>query len=93
ATLRAEMADHGAAIISTLRAEMTDQGATIISTLRAEMADQGATIISTLRAEIAERATAVEMRVLHEEVISRLALLHEGQAPQPKRKPRPRKKT
>ncbi|MBA3642316.1 MAG: hypothetical protein H0W53_24290 [Acidobacteria bacterium] len=85
--VRAEMAEQGA----TLRAEMADQGAAIISTLRAEMTDQGATIISTLRAEIAERATAVEMRVLHEDLVSRLALLHEGQAPRPKRKPRPRK--
>ena len=36
----------------------------------------------------AEMATAVEMRVLHEDVISRLALLQEGQPARPGRKPR-----
>jgi hypothetical protein len=42
---------------------------------------------SAVRAEIAERATAVEMRVLHEDVISRLALLQEGRPVRPRRKP------
>jgi hypothetical protein len=58
-----------------------------VSQLRTKMDAE----FSAVRAEIAERATAVEMRVLHEDVISRLALLQENQAPPPKQKPRPRK--
>lgn len=45
---------------------------------------------SAVRAEIAERATGSEMRALHEDVISRIALLQEGWAPP--HKPRSRKK-
>ncbi len=60
-----------------------------ISQLRTKMDAE----FSAVRAEIAERATGVEMRVLHEDVINRLALLQEGQAPRSKPKPRPRKKS
>jgi len=60
-----------------------------VSQLRTEMRAE----FSAVRAELAERATGVEMRVLHADVISRLVLLQEGQAPRSKRKPRPRKKS
>ncbi len=42
-----------------------------VSQLRTEMRAK----FSAVRAELAERATGVEMRVLHEDVISRLVLL------------------
>ena len=85
ATLRAEMADQGAA----LRAEMAEQGAA----LRREIAEQGA----ALRTEMVEQGTALggridalstQMRVLHEDVIGRIALLHEG-LPKPRGRKRP----
>ena len=52
-----------------------------VSQLRTEMRGE----FSAVRVEM---ATAVEMRVLHEDVISRLALLQEGQPARPGRKPR-----
>ena len=60
-----------------------------VSQLRTEMRGE----FSAVRASIGERATAVEMRVLYEDVISRLALLQEGLSARPTRKPRkkPRK--
>ena len=84
--LRMEMRDE----FSAVRGEMADQGATIVSTLRSEIAEQGATIISTLRGEIADRddARGTQMRVLYEDVTSRLALLQEGLSGRPKRKQR-----
>jgi hypothetical protein len=57
-----------------------------VSQLRTEMRAE----FSAVRAEIAERATGSEMRALHEDVISRIALLQEGWAPP--HKPRSRKK-
>jgi len=73
--LRTEMRDE----FSAVRGEMVEQG----HSLRTEMAAQSATIISTLRTEIAERdeARATHMRVLREDVISRIALLQEGLPP------------
>ena len=73
--LRTEMRDE----FSAVRGEMVEQG----HSLRTEMAAQSATIISTLRTEIAERdeARATHMRVLREDVISRIALLQEGLLP------------
>ena len=78
--VRGEMAEQGRG----LRAEMAEQG----ESLRAEMAEQSATIISTLRTEIADRdeARGTHMRVLYEDVISRIALLQEGLAVRRKRK-------
>ena len=73
--LRTEMRDE----FSAVRREIAEQGAT----LRGEIAEQGA----TLRGEIAEQGAAsaardealgIQMRVLHEDVIGRLALLQEG---------------
>ena len=78
--------------VSQLRTEMRGE----FSAVRGEMAEQGV----ALRSEIAEQGAAsaardealgIQMRMLHEDVISRLALLQENQAPRPKRKPRPRK--
>ena len=57
-----------------------------VSQLRTEMSAE----FSAVRAEIAVRATGSEMRALHEDVISRIALLREGWAPP--HKPRSRKK-
>lgn len=57
---------------------MADQG----STLRQEMAEQG----KNLRQEIADLGT--QMRVLHEEVISRFAQLQDAWPPPARRKPR-----
>ncbi len=54
-----------------------------VSQLRTEMRAE----FSAMRAEIAEMATGSEMRALHEDVISRIALLQEGLTPA-KRKPR-----
>jgi hypothetical protein len=82
------MAEQGETIIATLRAEMAEQGETIIATLRAEMAEQTEGLRGEFRTEI--RNLATEMRVLHVDVISRIAQLQEGW-PRPSR-PRPRKK-
>jgi hypothetical protein len=59
-----------------------------ISQLRAEMRAE----FSAVRAEIAEQGTslATRMRVLHEEVIGRIALLQEGLTRDPRR---PRRKS
>ena len=57
-----------------------------VSQLRTKMDAE----FSAVRAEIAERATGSEMRALHEDVISRIALLQERWAPP--HKPRSRKK-
>ena len=72
--VRAEAADLGAA----LRTEMSDLGVA----LRREIAEQGAA--SAARDE----ALGIQMRVLHEDVISRFALLEERWPAQPKRKRR-----
>jgi len=81
-TLRGEMKDFG----ETLRGEMNGLG----KTLRGEMKDFGDTLrgemngginglAQTLRAEIraGDEETRLQMRVLHEEVIARFALLDE----------------
>ena len=52
------------------------------SAVRAEVAEQGAA--SAARHE----ALGIQMRVLHEDVISRFALLQDGLPARPKRKPR-----
>ena len=80
--LRTEMR----AEFSAVRAEMREQGVTIVTTLRQEIAEQSQRIDT----RIADMATGSEMRALHEDVISRIALLQEGW-PGP-RKPRSRKK-
>ena len=64
--------------VSQLRTEMRDE----FSAVRAEIAEQGAA--SAARDE----AIGIRMRVLHEDVISRFALLQEGLPPRPKRKGR-----
>jgi hypothetical protein len=80
--VRSEMAEQG----RSLRTEIAEQG----QSLREEMAAQSATIISTLRTEIADRdeARGTQMRVLYEDVISRIALLQEGLPPRRKREKR-----
>ncbi|CAN5871159.1 hypothetical protein BH18ACI5_BH18ACI5_10350 [soil metagenome] len=74
--VRGEMAAQGA----SLRREMADQGLAI----RQEVADQGA----TLQTQITE--LAVQMQVLHEDVISRIAQSQEGWSGPPPRKRRGR---
>jgi hypothetical protein len=69
---------------STVRADMAGQGVT----LRGEMAEQGEALRREFRTEIGNLAN--QMRVLHEEVISRIALLQEGWSGP--RRGRPRKK-
>ena len=66
--------------VSQLRTKMDAE----FSAVRAEIAEQGAA--SAARDE----AIGVRMRVLHEDVISRFALLQEGLSARPKRKPRKR---
>ena len=74
--------------VSQLRTEMRGE----FSAVRGEMAEGVAQ-----RSEIAEQGAAsaardealgIQMRMLREDVISRLALLQENQAPRPKRKPK-----
>ena len=72
--LRTEMRDE----FSAVRGEMTEQGAA----LRREIAGQGAA--SAARDE----ALGIHMRVLHEDVISRFALLQNSLPPRPRRKAR-----
>jgi hypothetical protein len=64
--------------VSQLRTEMRDE----FSAVRTEMADGFATVRSELGADIEARtdALAVQMRMLHEDVIARIALLHAGAA-------------
>lgn len=64
--------------IVQLRAEMRDE----FSAVHSRIAEQG----KTLRGEIGDLAT--HMRVLHEEVISRIAQLQEAWAPPRKRSPK-----
>lgn len=80
--------DNLASQVVQLRTEMRSE----FSTVRGEIAEQG----KTLRGEIAEQGKALsakiddqgtQMRVLHEEVIGRIALLQEGWST-PSRKPR-----
>lgn len=71
---------------SAVRGEMAEQGAS----LRQVIAEQGA-----LRQEIAVQGTkisdlAAHMRVLHEDVISRIAQLQEGWSGQTRRRPKNR---
>lgn len=84
--LRTEMHVEFSAVRTELRAEISGQG----TSLRAEIAEQGTSLrgeIASLSARIDEQGT--HMRVLHEEVISRIALVQEAVSPQPRR---PRKK-
>ena len=80
--LRGEIAGQG----TSLRAAMAEQG----KSLRAEIADQGASLL----AAIAEQGARIDaqgtyMRVLHEEVLARIALMQNGRSSQSRR---PRKK-
>ena len=59
--------------VSQLLTEMSAESSAVRAEMRAEF--------SAVRAEIAERATGSEMRALHEDVISRIALLQEGLMP------------
>ncbi|MBA3885176.1 MAG: hypothetical protein H0X67_05515 [Acidobacteria bacterium] len=93
ATLRQEMAAQAATIITTLRQEVAAQGATIITTLRQEMADQGVALRSEMAhgfarvgGELGEVAN--QMRVLHEDVVGRIALLQESWPAPRKRRPK-----
>ena len=67
--------------ISHLRIEMRDE----FSAIRGAMAEQGAASVAR------DEALGTQMRVLHEDVISRLALLQEGLSSRPRRKPRKRR--
>jgi hypothetical protein len=67
--------------VSQLRTEMRGE----FSAVRGEIAEQGAASAAW------DEALGIQMRMLHEDVISRLALLQENQAPRPKRKPKRRK--
>lgn len=69
---------------SAVRGEMVAQSATIIATLRTEMAEQGEGLRKQFRTEIGSLAT--HMRVLHEDVVSRIAQLQEGWPARPRRK-------
>jgi hypothetical protein len=64
--------------VSQLRTKMDTE----FSAVRTEIAEQGAA--SATRDE----AIGIQMRVLHEDVISRFALLHDGLPARPNRKPR-----
>ena len=77
--LRTEMGGE----FSAVRAEMANLGVA----LRREMAEQGAASAGR------DEALGIQMRMLHEDVISRFALLQDGLPARPKRKPRPRKKS
>ena len=81
--VRGEMRAEFAAV----RAEMREHGVTIVTTLRQEIAEQG----QRTDARISDMATGSEMRALYEDVISRIALLQEGQQARTNRKA-PRKK-
>ena len=82
---RIESLEHRVTKLEELPGRIDDVTAQV-SQLRTEMRVE----FSAVRAEIAEGATGSEMRALHEDVISRIALLQEGWA-RP-RKPRSRKK-
>ncbi len=71
--------------VSQLRIEMRGE----FSAVRTEIAEQVATCTQTLRAEMAGQigGLAAQMRVLHEDVISRIALLQEGLSGAAKRRP------
>ena len=56
------------------------------SAVRAEISEQGAASAGR------DEALGIHMRVLHEDVIARIALLHDVLSPPPAPKPRPRKK-
>ena len=79
-TLRGEMRD----LAETLRGEMRDLG----GTLRGEMREQGETLRAELRAEIraGDEETRRYMHGLHEDLVSRIALLGEARRPRKKRR-------
>ncbi len=80
-TLRQEIAEQG----GMLRQEMAEQG----GMLRQEMAEQGAALRDEFRSDLRREidGLATHMRVLHEEVIARIALLGDA-APQARRRRR-----
>ena len=82
ATVRAEMA----AEFTAVRAELAGEFATV----RAEMTGEFATV----RAEMAEgdAETRRQMRVLHEDLVSRIALLREGFSPAKARRSKRRRR-
>jgi len=67
--------------VSQLRTKMDAE----FSAVRSEIAEQGAASAGR------DEGLGIQMRMLHEDVISRMALLQENHAPRSKRKPRPRK--
>ncbi|CAN5365890.1 hypothetical protein BH23ACI1_BH23ACI1_14340 [soil metagenome] len=79
--LRQEMAEQG----GMLRQELAEQG----GMLRQEMAEQGAALRDEFRSDLRREidGLATHMRVLHEEVIARIALLGDA-APQARRRRR-----
>jgi hypothetical protein len=82
------MAAMGQSIRNDLRAEMTAIGESIRDDLRAEMTALGQSIRDDLRAEIraGDEETRRYMRVLHEDVVSRIAALTESRPPKGRRK-------
>ena len=60
--------------VSQLRTEMRVEFSAVRAELRSEIAEQGAASAGR------DEALGVQMRMLHEDVISRLALLQQGQA-------------
>ena len=80
--LRTEMRSE----FSDIRTEMRGE----FSAIRTEMHGEFSAIRSELRGELADQVggLATQMRVLHEDVVGRIALLHEGLSAGPKRRPK-----
>ena len=68
--------------VSQLRSEMRGEFSAVRAELRSEIAEQGAASAGR------DEALGIQMRMLHEDVISRFALLQEGQSARRKRKSR-----
>ena len=81
--LRTEMGEQFSATRQDLRAEIKAEGEAVRTELRAEIKAEGEAIRTELRTEL--RAGGEEtrryMRVLHEEVLARIAGLQEGRPP------------
>ena len=83
--LRAEIRGGDAETVRTLREEIHTSNKETVRTLREEIHASNEETVRTLREEI--RASGEEImtrvRILHEDVISRLALIQEGQQRRP----------
>ena len=81
--LRAEIKAEGEAVRTELRAEIKAEGEAVRTELRAEIKAEGEAIRTELRAELraGDEETRRYMRVLHEEVLARIAGLQEGRPP------------